>query len=237
MKGNTRTLGFLAGLLLISLACSTADLMAYLVTPTSPPPPTQAPPTATIILAPSSTPITHTPTFTSTPTLIGYDPTETPTTTGSPPATNTPRATPTPDENIILLPEASGFQSVLLTKDVVYFGAECTFPAEVELRVRVLKPEQVGLVSLFLRLRNKDSGGDTGWDIGTTMTSLGGGQYSLILDANALHADDRYSYYDDAWLEFQLVAFDSKVREIGRSEKLLERISLQKCPSKVTPES
>jgi hypothetical protein len=237
MKGKTRLIGILAGLLLASQACSTADLIAYLVTPTSPALPTQPQSTATIILTPSSTPITHTPTFTSTPTLIGYDPTYTPTSTGSPPPTETFQATPTPEETIILLPEASGFQSVLVARDAIYFGSECSLPAEVELSVRVLKPEQVGLVSLFLRLRNKDSGGDTGWDIGTTMTPLGGGQYSLVLDANALHADDRYSYYNDAWLEFQLVAFDSKVREIGRSEKLLERISLQKCPSKVTPES
>ena len=231
MKGKASFTGFLAGLLLFSLACSTADLVAYLVTPTSPALPTQAPPTATIILAPSNTPITHTPTFTLTPTLIGWNPTETPTTTGSPPPTEIPQATPTPEENIILLPETSGFQSVLLTRDVIFYGTECTFPADVDLRVRVLKPEQVGLVSLFLRLRNKATGNDTGWDIGTTMASLGGGQYSLTLDANALHADDRYRPYDQAWLEFQLVAFDSKVREIGRSEKLLERLTLSQCPS------
>jgi hypothetical protein len=237
MKGKTISLGFLAGVLLVSLACSTADLMAYLVTPTAPAPVTQALPTATVILAPSSTPITYTPTFTPTPTLIGYDPTETPTSTGSPPPTETFQATPTPEETIILLPEESGFQSVLVARDAIYFGSECSLPAEVELSVRVFKPEQVGLVSLFMRLRNKDTGGDTGWDIGTTMTSLGGGQYSLTLDANALHTDDRYSSYDDAWLEFQLVAFDSKVREIGRSEKLLERLSLRRCPPKVVPTS
>ncbi len=230
MNGKPRSLGWLAALVLISLACSTSDLVALLVTPTPPPPPTEPPPTLTVILSPSSTPITHTPTFTLTPTLIGWDPTETPTTTGTLPATETLQATPTLDENIILLPEESGFVSVLLTQETIYFGRDCAFPEESEVRVKVKNPENVSIVSFFMRIRNKDTGNESGWDVGTSMASLGGGLYALTLNANDLHKNDRYSAYSNAWLEFQLVAFNSKVKEIGRTEKLLDRLSFAQCP-------
>lgn len=217
-------------LVLTSLACSLSDLTAFLATPTSPPPPTPIPATETEVPPPSSTPITHTPTFTLTPTLIGWNPTDTPTETGTPAATETLETTPTPEGNVILLPAASGFQSVLLSQETIYFGSDCPLPSQVEVRALVSNAERVGLVSFFMRLRNKETGNDTGWDIGTTMTAAGSGVYELTLDANDLHADDRYSYYSDAWIEFQLVAFDSRVREIGRTDKILDQLTLSECP-------
>ena len=226
MLRNKRLL--LSVVVLASLACSVADLTAFLATPTVPPPPTPVPATETEIPPPSNTPITHTPTFTLTPTMIGWFPTGTPTETL--PATETLEPTPTVEENIILLPAASGFQSVLLSQETIYFGSECAFPSQADVRALVSDADRVGLVSFFMRLRNKETGNDTGWDIGTTMTAAGSGVYELLLDANDLHADDRYSYYSEAWIEFQLVAFDSRVREIGRTDKILERLTLSECP-------
>lgn len=232
MPGIRIRLSLFAAVAALGSACTTGELVALLVTPTSPPPPTAIPRTPTPAETPTNTatPVTYTPTFTLTPTLIGWDPTETPTVTGTPLDTETPQATPTPEENIILLPEASGFQSVLLARDAIYYGAGCPFPATVVVRARVAEPDRVGLVSIFLRMRNKATGNDSGWDVGTTMTPVGSGLYELILDANDLHGEDRFAYYTDAWLEFQLVAFDGRVREIGRTDKILDRLSFVQCP-------
>jgi hypothetical protein len=219
----------LSTLAVTALTCSTSDLIALLVTPTPSPLPV-IPPTETKIELPTITPTTYTPTFTLTPTLIGWNPTDTPTVTGTPPPTETLQATPTLEENIILLPETSGFQSVLLSQEAIYYGSDCLFPAQTEVRARVTDPDRVGLVSFFLRMRNKATGNDSGWDIGTTMTPAGNGLYALLLNANDLHADDRYAYYTDAWIEFQLIVFDKRVREIGRTDKLVDRLTLAKCP-------
>jgi hypothetical protein len=229
MERHQRHILLLSVLVVVSLACSSSDLIALLITPT-PPPTAVIPPTATTFVISAITPTVYTPTFTLTPTVIGGDPTDTPTFTGTPPPTETPEVTPTAQENIILLPEISGFQSVLLTQDTIYYGKDCQYPGEVEVRALVVDPGRVGLVSIFLRMRNKATGNDSGWDIGNTMNPVSDGLYSLTLDANDLHGEDRFYYYDDAWLEFQLVAFDSRVREIGRTEKIVDRLSFAKCP-------
>jgi len=218
---------FLSLLALTLLACSTADLVALVLTPTaspSPPPPPTEFPTET----PGVTATQPTPTFTYTPTLSGQKPTSTITVTGTPPPTDTPEVTPTSEGAIIVLPESSGFFSVLVSEPVIYYG-KCGLPAETRVTVRVTDPGKVKFVAFFMRLRSKSSGNDTGWDIGTVMQSMGDGLYSLTLNADDLHSPEPYSYYKDSWLEFQLVSTDSYSREIGRSQKITDQLSLSPC--------
>lgn len=219
---------FLSLLALSFLACSTADLVTLALTPTvspSPPPPPTMPPTDT----PTITMTQPTPTFTYTPTLSGQKPTATNTVTGTPPPTDTPEITPTSEGAIIVLPESSGFFSVLISEPVIYYG-KCGLPAEARVTVRVTDPGRVKFVAFFMRLRSKSSGNTTGWDIGTVMQSMGNGLYSLTLNADDLHGPEPYSYYKDSWLEFQLVSTNSYSREIGRSQKITDQLSLSPCP-------
>lgn len=219
---------FLSLLALSLLACSTADLVMLLVTPTVspslPPPPTETPTNT-----PTITMTQPTPTFTYTPTMIGLKPTATATVTGTPPATDTPETTPTSEANIITFPESTGFLSALVSEPVIYYG-KCSLPKEARIGVRVRDTGRVKFVAFFMRLRSKSSGNATGWDIGTVMQPVSDGLYTLTLDADDLHRPEPYSYYKDAWVEFQLVATNSYGREVARTAKVTEQLSLSPCP-------
>lgn len=219
---------FLSLLTLSLLACSTADLVMLLITPTASPSPLP-PPTETPTNTPTITMTQPTPTFTHTPTMIGLKPTATATVTGTPPATNTPEVTPTSEANIITFPEASGFLSVLVSEPVIYYG-KCGLPKEARIGVRVRDTGRVKFVAFFMRLRSKSSGNTTGWDIGTVMQPVSDGLYTLTLDADDLHKQEPYSYYKDAWVEFQLVATNSYGREVARTAKITDQLSLSPCP-------
>lgn len=219
---------FLSLLTLSLLACSTADLVMLLITPTASPSPLP-PPTETPTNTPTITMTQPTPTFTHTPTMIGLKPTATATVTGTPPATNTPEVTPTSEANIITFPEATGFLSVLVSEPVIYYG-KCGLPKEARIGVRVRDTGRVKFVAFFMRLRSKSSGNATGWDIGTVMQPVSDGLYTLTLDADDLHKQEPYSYYKDAWVEFQLVATNSYGREVARTAKITDQLSLSPCP-------
>ncbi len=219
---------FLSLLVLTLLACSTADLVALVITPTvssSPPPP----PTETPSKTPTITPTQPTPTFTYTPTLSGQKPTATATITGTLPPTDTPEITPTSEGSIILFPETSGFFSALVSEPVIYYG-KCGLPKEARIGVRVIDSGKVKFVAFFMRLRSKSSGNTTGWDIGTVMQPVSDGLYTLTLDADDLHKQEPYSYYKDSWVEFQLVATNAYGREVARTAKVTDQLSLSPCP-------
>lgn len=212
----------------VLLACSTSDLIALVVTPTASSSPLP-PPTFPLTDTPVPTLTQPTPTFTYTPTMIGQKPTATQTATGTLAPTETQEITPTSEGNIILLPESSGFYSVLITGPILFYG-KCGLPSETRISVRVNEPGRVKFLSLFIRLRSKSSGKDTGWDMGTLLQPVSDGLYALTLNADDLHAQEIYSYYEDSWLEFQLVATGSYSREVGRSEKITDQLSLSPCP-------
>jgi len=216
------------------LACSSLDLVAFVLTPTKAP--SSPPPVATSqTQVPAITGTQPTPTFTYTPTLIGQKPSVTATVppkitvTGTLPSTDAPEATPTLEGYLIKLPESSGFFSILISTPIIYYGG-CALPKETRLGVRVSDPGQVKYVSFFIRLRSKSSGNDSGWDGGTVMQPVSDGLYNLTLNADDLHGDEVYKYYNDSWIEFQLVATDSRTIEVGRTEKIVDQLSLSPCP-------
>ncbi len=218
---------FLSLLGLTLLACSTADLVMLVVTPTLSPSPLP-PPTETPSKTPTITLTQPTPTFTYTPTLIGLRPTAIATVSGTPPATDTPEITSTSEGSIILFPESTGFFSALVSEPVIYYG-KCNLPKQARIGVRVRDTGKVKFVAFFMRLRSKSSGNATGWDIGTVMQPVSDGLYTLTLDADDLHGPEPYSYYKDAWVEFQLVATNAYGREVARTAKVTDQLSLSPC--------
>jgi hypothetical protein len=65
------------------------------------------------------------------------------------------------------MPGNTGFDSILLSTSRIYIG-DCG-KNEVVFTVQVTKPSKTDNVFLFLRLRNKLTGEDTGWNRGTPL--------------------------------------------------------------------
>jgi hypothetical protein len=199
----------LSSLAMFLLACSISSLPGM---------PAPLPPTETPLPLPTSTftPAIP-PTFTFTPTLIGAKPTEPPTETPVPTDQVLFITPPTPTP-IPIFP-TSLEQSV----DLFYWGA-CD-PHAVSITVQVGAPSQVFSVELFLKYRNKDTGGNTGWNQGLSLNGVGGGTYTIILNGQ-----DMGVYNNNSWVIYQLVATDSNGKEVARTPAFPESLTLSKCP-------
>ncbi len=211
-------------LLLLSLllsSCSTSFLF--------PPTPTPAPPTATFTatvyasptLTPSVTPTQPTPTFTETPTLIYSGPTATPSNTPQPTSTIGLLITEVSAQGT---PESGLFTSVQVSGNQIFWGScKQNF---VTFKARVTNPK-VQLVTLWLRLQDKNSDESTDWGGGAIMDGDGNGTFTYILTYKNI---SHYSEFKSAWVQYQLVASDKKLNRIGATRLYLNNISLAPCP-------
>ena len=209
----------LAGVLI--LACSLSQLPIPAI-PT-------LPPLVTPLTFPTSTasPLIP-PTYTLTPTLIGQKPSPVPTDTPLPSATfsaQTPKAGPTvlgPAISPTIIPGGTGFDVVELSTSQLFIGS-CG-KQEVQFTAQVTYPDKIESVVLFLRLRNKATGEDTGWDRGTAMDYQGEGRYTHTLHASSL------GDYTNTWVVYQLVGTDDEQAVRARSPIYPESLTLMKCP-------
>jgi hypothetical protein len=154
-----------------------------------------------------------------TPTRTGT-PTWTPTMSGSPTMVNTipgPRFSPTP------MPGDTGFESIQLSTSQIVVGS-CG-SNEVTFNVLVSQPAKVESVVMFLKLRNKATGEDNGWDRGTTLDWDGEGQYSHTLKSSHFPTPD-----SPMWVLFQMVGTDDEQQIVARSPVFQDKLSLVKCP-------
>ncbi|MGC8856763.1 MAG: hypothetical protein ACP5QU_08195 [Anaerolineae bacterium] len=193
-----------------------------LAVPLSPAPtamfsPTDSRPTQTFTPLPSATwtSTLPSPTFSPVPTLI-Y-----PTSRGKP---SLDFPTPTPTPLMYFPPKESGFFSVVVSRDVVFWGG-CE-PAEVEIAARVLKPQDVAYVTLFLRYANQVTGVHSDWLPYIMMQNAGFGLYRVTVNANDLER----KFYSPSWLELQLVATNARLKTIGRTETIREAVAFFPCP-------
>jgi hypothetical protein len=204
---------------MLSLACGLSGLPSLApatitAAPTLPPPPTNTP----------SEPIA--PTHTPTPTLIGALPSATlflsPTPYGAI-ASYTPTGGPTllvTDTPSIL--QGTGFDSIDVSTDEFHWGS-CD-PTTVTFTAQVTDPSKVFSVVVFTRFTNKSSGKSTGWDQGRGMDDQSGGKFTTTLDGT------KAGVYYDAWVEYQLVATDTKAQNVARSPVFPSSLSLTACP-------
>jgi hypothetical protein len=210
-------------LMLILLACSMSDLS-----------PTPLPANTATPLLPTNTATANIPpTYTFTPTFIGGRPSFTPTETPPPSSTfllvTLPTGTPEPTEPGEIVPtetlsglEGSGFESVEVTETEFHWGS-CN-PNKSTMTVKVADPGQVLSVVVFVRFRNKSSGGVTGWDDGTAMENKGGGIFTFVFDGNLMG-----TYYN-SFVVYQLVGTDATGANVARSPVFPEALSLSACP-------
>lgn len=208
---------------IVLLACSATDIPYLLpATPSLPPTATPVPPTATPNLA-------ILPTHTFTPTLIGIRteiaPTFPPPLTATPAPTVTATATAATAGAPTVAPTGlagTGFDAVNLSAAVFYWGA-CE-PTTVTVTATVTNPAQIDGLVLFTRVSDKATGSVSAWDKGTSMTMVGPGVYSRIL--NGVHMD----VTRDSWIQFQLVGTDSQDKVMARSVVYHDALSLSPCP-------
>ena len=162
-----------------------------------------------------------TPTFTDTPTLISFGPTQTasntPTETSPIPVLVTPgTSTPPPGD--------TGFASVLLSATHIYWGV-CD-PNQVTFTAQVVDTEQVFSVVLFVRLKDQKSDDTTDWNTGIAMNGKGNGTFTYTLKAKSI---DGYNSYLNAWVYYQLVATDAGNNVLGRTAVYTQSLALSPC--------
>lgn len=202
-------------------ACSYTILLPSTSTP--------APPTATFTqtvyvsptTTPSITPTQPTPTFTDTPTLIYSGPTATPSTTPQPTSTIGFLSTEVSSQ---LTPESKAFSSVQISGNQIFWGS-CK--SSVTVKARVADAVKAQLVTLWIRLRDRNSTDETEWGGGAIMSSDGKGTFTYILSYENI---SHYSIFKSAWVQYQLVASDKKLNRLGATRVYLNTITLAPCP-------
>ncbi|MEW6405728.1 MAG: hypothetical protein AB1649_28385, partial [Chloroflexota bacterium] len=184
--------------------------------------PTPLPPTATLPDTFTPAPTMPTPTYTLTPTLVGFK-TATSTFTPEP---NTPTSAATSTPNLVIPSQVlTGFTLVTLSAKEFYIGG-CE-PASVQFTAQAAQPTEVGWVQLFVRLKGALTGTTSIWT-SLPMTNMGAGTFTYTL----LPEQIKYvTSYVEPWVQYQLVALDSGRDEIGRTQIFDEQLRLRNCPT------
>ncbi len=178
---------------------------------------------------PTFTPTVPTPTFTVTPTLVGQKK-KTSTPNASPTqliftplsVTSLPSTTPVVLVTQVKMP---GFFSISVSDEVFYKGTEC-LPVSVKFTAQVADPEKVAFVLLFVRFKSKQTGVTSEWTDSILMQSISVGTFTHDLVPLEMKGRD---YFENAWVQYQLVAQDSNSKELGRTDVFSERLTLLEC--------
>jgi hypothetical protein len=212
------------------------NLPPLLASPTLPPPsetPTpfvSATPIPTRDLFATSTPTPLT--FTPTPTALGAE-LFTPTSTETLVPTDSPNLFPTaglPPEAVsgeYFTPQGTGFLSVLISNNVIYWNEGPCMPRNIKFSAFVEDPLNTDQVLLFMRLREKKNTLLlTEWGSGAIMVKEDNGSFNYNVRTFNIR---RYYHFRDAWLEYQLVALNVDGEVIGRTPIYDRNASLVLC--------
>ncbi len=195
----------------------------------------QATPAPTVTIPPTETstftPIPPTSTFTVTPTLVGSKiKTETPTPDFTPTqSTETPIFLITPDTPTLAI-EMKGFVTVNISANEFYKGTECQ-PSSVKFIAQVADPVNTAFVLLSVRFKSKQTGTTSKWTT-IAMQTFGAGTFTYDLISDVMIGVD---LFENAWVQYQLVATNTDAKEIGRTGIFSERLTLLECVPTPTP--
>lgn len=192
-------------------------------TPTSTPSLTPAP-TQNLFATSTPTPLTYTPTVTQ----IGAENfTPTGTATDDPTAYPTFVLPPGISNDTYFTPSVTGFLTILLSNNILYWNAGPCLPREVKVTAFVEDTVNTDKVLLFTRLREKKNTLEmTDWNAGAIMTQEENGSYNYTLHTWNL---DQYYYFRDAYLEYQLVSVDEDLNVLARTPVYDRNLSLVMC--------
>jgi hypothetical protein len=218
------------------------NLPPLLASPTLPPP-TETPtpfvsatpiPTRDLFATSTPTPLTFTPT----PTSLGAE-LFTPTSTETLVPTDDPDLFPTPGlppeavSGEYFTPEGTGFLSVLISNNAMYWNSGPCMPRNIKFSAFVEDSINTDQVLLFTRLREKsDTLLVTRWNAGAMMVKEENGSFNYDIRTFNLR---QYYYFIDAWLEYQLVALNKENEVIGRTPIYDRNVSLVMCRPVLSP--
>ncbi len=211
-------------LMAISLqACSMNDISSVLFPMTETPTPTAT--IATYTPLPTWTP-SITPSITPSPTIVRiptWDP-NVPTSTFAPipifigEYTATPVILPTP------VRPGPGFLSVTISDTSIFWG-DCT-PNTSVVVAKVVEPEEVISVVVFVQVKAIDKEDYTPWTSGDVMFNYNNGTFSYTLQATEIQG---HNHYKKSWVRMQLVATNIDGEEVGRTKIFPEVTTLEPC--------
>ena len=218
--------------ILLTGCASLSDITQLIWTPTPVPAADTATPTASITPAPTQnlfatstpTPLTFTPTVTQ----LGAELfTPTGTVTDEPITYFTPVLPPAASSGTYFTPVNTGFLTILLSNNVMYWNEGPCSPREIKFSAFVEDTVNTDKVLLFTRLREKKNTLEaTDWNAGAIMVKADNGSYNYTIHTWNL---DQYYYFRDAWLEYQLVSTDKDLNVIARSPIYDRNTSLVMC--------
>ncbi|CAG1009978.1 hypothetical protein ANAEL_03882 [Anaerolineales bacterium] len=192
-------------------------------------------PTNTPTAAPTLTPTVPSPTFTSTPTMIGMT-VKSPTPFSSPTSLvlTQPGVIPMSSVTPIALVtqvKMEGFFTVAVSDEVFYKGKDCQ-PVSTKITAQVTDIGNTAFVVLFVRFKSKQTGATSEWtSIGMQPAgTIGFYSHELFpLEMKGLDA------FENAWVEYQVVATKPNSKEVGRTGIFSERLTLLECVLTPTP--
>jgi hypothetical protein len=116
--------------------------------------------------------------------------------------------------------------SVNRSTDRIVWGSTCEGDRSIRFTAQVQPARRLRYVTLWYRLQDKYSGRNTDWGGGAIMSDNDQGTYFYTLDLSQIQ---RYRFYEDAWLQYQLVASTATRRVLGRSVVSRTDVSLTHC--------
>jgi hypothetical protein len=123
-----------------------------------------------------------------------------------------------------------GFVNVFTSIPEFYKPGPCG-PSTVKFTAQVANPPATAFVQLFVRFKSKRTGTTGEWT-SIKMGTLGGGTFVYELSALDMKGADSFK---SAWVQYQLVATDASIVEIGRTDIFGESLSLLECLPTPTP--
>ena len=128
------------------------------------------------------------------------------------PAAALPTTTARPEATPSLTSQAASDLFVKISRSTDVLHRKCD-PLEIIFDVTVSSPDVTG-VAFFFRMKDKATGIVNSWSNGENMLPAGNGIFEFIFRASAIPDEARYK---DAWVQYQFVAIDRNLHNLGHS--------------------
>lgn len=146
----------------------------------------------------------------------------------TPTLSKTPRPTITLEtlDPSLYTPSPNIFQFVQTSTSQVVWGYNCGGDRSIMFTATVMPVRRLKYVLLFIRLQDKYSGRGTEWGAGAIMKDNDQGKYFYRLELDQI---TDYQNFEDAWLQYQLVASTIGLTVLGRSVVDRTSVSVTNC--------
>jgi hypothetical protein len=126
----------------------------------------------------------------------------------------------------LFTPSPNLFLSVMRNTSQIVWGGACLGDRSIRFTAQVAPARRLRYVTLWYRLQDKYSARHTDWGGGAILSDNDQGTYFYNLQLDQIH---RYRYFEDAWLQYQLVASTATQKVLGRSVVSRNEVSLTNC--------